>query len=151
MKALKDRAFLEELKENSCTAISKHFGVQLPKKLRVEVIEEEKNTHYVVVPQSAEKVFHRKFNTLMLAAIASGTNSLYKHPKEKFLAEVTPPSFLDIQEIRASISRRASEESGLELEIGEEIAIETGWGTESAVPEGHAGGHGTPQARGFGL
>ena len=55
-KAQEDEAFYRELTENPREAIQKHFGVNLPPQVKVNLMEENEEDLYLVVPLNPEKL-----------------------------------------------------------------------------------------------
>ena len=51
-KALQDTVLRAALRENPRAVLEREIGFELPKEMRVEVIEETPDTHYVILPES---------------------------------------------------------------------------------------------------
>jgi hypothetical protein len=155
MKAVKDKAFLNELRKNPSLAIRKYFNCHLPEKINFKLLEEDGKVHYLVLPQNPEKHLNHHFDVLMLAVMASGTNTLYRRPIEHFLTAIPVPHLhkdFDIIETRATISKKAASESGLEETEEALLEIEAGGAMEAGSHSmHHHEGHVSSRMEGFGL
>ena len=51
VRAIKDKKFKEELKKNPKEVIEKELKIKLPKDFKLEILEEEENSKYIVIPK----------------------------------------------------------------------------------------------------
>ena len=72
-KAMKDESFRKQLIENPGAAIEAEFGRKIPESIKINVLEEDANTVYLILPQVSNQNSEMELTDAELNAVAGGT------------------------------------------------------------------------------
>ena len=72
-KAMKDESFRKQLIENPKEVIEAEFGKKIPESIKINVLEEDAQTVYLILPQVSPQNSEMELTDLELNAVAGGT------------------------------------------------------------------------------
>ncbi|MEI6455682.1 MAG: NHLP leader peptide family RiPP precursor [bacterium] len=71
-KAMKDESFRSRLKSDPRGAIESEMGIKIPQSLKIEIMEEDRDTVYLILPARPVAVDNHELSEVELEAVAGG-------------------------------------------------------------------------------